>query len=67
MFFCLVIVKKNCLIKILKEGIAMDISELKKRNDDKTITLSDIVSFVNESSSEFIINVDLSELGEGDD
>ncbi|GEM_PF-3630989 len=45
----------------------MDISELKKRNDDKTITLSDIVSFVNESSSEFIINVDLSELGEGDD
>lgn len=45
----------------------MNISELKKRNDDKAVTLSDIVSFVNESSGEFIINVDLSELREGDD
>lgn len=59
---------RSGLIKILKEGIAMNISELKKRNDDKTITLSDVVSFVNESSGEFIINIDLSELGwEGDD
>ena len=45
----------------------MNISELKKRNDDGTVTLSDIVLFVNESSGEFVINVDLSELGEGDD
>lgn len=45
----------------------MNISELKKRNDDGTVTLSDIVSFVNESSGEFVINVELSELEEGDD